>query len=208
MIQYDLEAEVRDRTGKGVARKLRRAGKIPGVLYGPRNAPLPLAVKAHEFQKALGRSKGEQVLFTLKLTGAGEGSRLALVKELQRHPVSDAIRHVDFYEVFMDQEVRVEVPVAVVGKAKGVEHGGMLEILLRTVEVMALPQNIPNEIQVDVSGLDIGDALHVRDITPPEGVKITEDASAAVVTVIGMEAPEEAEEEEAEEGEEGEAGSE
>jgi len=144
-----------------------------------------------------------QRLFTLNLTGNGDSnSHTALIKDLQLHPVDDQICHVDFYEALMDEEVQVEVPIAAVGKAKGVETDmGVLEIIQRTVKISCLPLAIPREIQVDVSDLGLGDAVHVADITPPEGVRLLDDPETALMTVVtsAAEEPEEEKEEEIEE---------
>ncbi len=201
MKQVEIEAQVRTKSGKSVARKLRKQGMIPGVLYGPKTDPVPLSVNLYEFKKLLYAAKGERLVFSLNLRDNGStGSRLALVKELQLHPVNDEIRHVDFYEVFLDEEVTVSVPIKPVGKAKGVEEGGLLEIIHRTVEVSCLPMAIPKEIKVDVTHLGIGDALHVEDVTPPEGVRLLDEPKLTLMTVVGAEVEEGTGEEE-EEGE-------
>ena len=200
MLRFEMEALVRDKTGKGVARKLRAQGMIPAIIYGQASEPIPLAVNAHEFQKLLTRAKGERILFTLNLKDNGSSQeKLALIKEFQFHPVNDSIRHVDFYEVAMDRELHVEVPVKLVGKARGVEvEKGVLEIKRRTLEVACLPTNIPDEIEVDVTDLGLGEAIHIGDIEPPEGVRILDPPRLTIVTIVGsgvVEAEEGAEEE-------------
>ncbi len=202
MLKFEMEATVRDKTGKGVARKLRAEGMIPAILYGPGSTPVPLAVNAFDLQKMLTRAKGERILFTLNLKNNGASEqRLALIKEFQFHPVNDSIQHIDFYEVSMDRELHVEVPVKLVGKARGVEvEKGVLEIKRRTLEVACLPTNIPDEIEVDVSDLGLGEAIHIGDIEPPEGVRIIDPPRLTIVTIVGSGAMEAATEEEAEEG--------
>ncbi len=202
MLKFEMEATVRDKTGKGVARKLRAEGLIPAILYGPGSTPVPLAVNAFDLQKLLTRAKGERILFTLNLKNNGASEqRLALIKEFQFHPVNDSIQHIDFYEVSMDRELHVEVPVKLVGKAKGVEvEKGVLEIKRRTLEVACLPTNIPDEIEVDVTDLGLGEAIHIGDIEPPEGVRIIDPPRLTIVTIVGSGAMEAATEEEAEEG--------
>ncbi|HFC47069.1 MAG TPA: 50S ribosomal protein L25 [Dissulfuribacter thermophilus] len=202
MLRFEMEATVRDKTGKGVARKLRAEGMIPAILYGPGSTPVPLAVNAFDLQKLLTRAKGERILFTLNLKNNGASEqRLALIKEFQFHPVNDSIQHIDFYEVSMDRELHVEVPVKLVGKAKGVEvEKGVLEIKRRTLEVACLPTNIPDEIEVDVTDLGLGEAIHIGDIEPPEGVRIIDPPRLTIVTIVGSGAMEAATEEEAEEG--------
>jgi len=205
MDQVSLSAIIRTKTGKSVARKLRQQGILPAVLYGPKTKSIPLAVSAHDFKKIITKIPKQQVLFTLELKKEGEEEavekRTALVKELQLHPVSDEIRHIDFYEVFMDELVETEVPVKIVGTAKGVETGkGMLELLRRTITISCLPLSIPKEIPVDVSDLDVGDALHVKDLKAEEGIEFVDDPDTTIVTVVPTEA-EAVEEEEEEEGE-------
>ena len=206
MIQITLDANVRDQAGKGAARKMRHQGQIPGVLYGPRIDPIALSVNEHDFNRILFKTKGEQVIFTINLGGNGSETdseeKLALIKEMQRHPVNDRIRHIDFYAVSVEEKIKIEVPVTPVGKAKGVEvSDGVLELIQRTVTISCLPLAIPKEIELDVSDLDIGDALHVEDLTPPEGVEFIDPPDTTLLTVVGAAAPA-VEEEEIEEEEE------
>jgi len=197
MKQVQLNVSVRHRTGKEIAKKLRRQGFIPGIIYGPETDPIPLTVKGNELKKILFRYRGEQVLFNLILEDNGSSlQKMALVKELQYHPVTDEIIHVDFYEISMEREVEVEVPIEIVGKAKGVERGGHLQILLHTMTVACLPSSIPDRIEVNVSDLDIGDVIHVRDLVPPEGIRYLDGPDDPVVTILS---PEEEASEEAEE---------
>ncbi len=207
MIQITIDADVRNQAGKGAARKMRHSGRIPAVLYGPKIDPVALVVNEHDFNRVLFKTKGEQVIFTLNL-GSGESDReerLALIKEMQRHPVNDRVRHIDFYAISVDEKIKIEVPVTPVGKAKGVEvSGGVLELIQRTVTISCLPLAIPKEIELDVSELDIGDALHVRDLTPPEGVEFVDAPDTTLLTVVGAAAPAAEEEEEIEEAAEGE----
>ena len=198
MRQVSFTAEYRPRTGKEVAKKLRRQGLIPAILYGPQTEPLPLTVRLSELKRILQRHRGEQLIFNLTVQRNGESEQhLALIKELQYHPVTDEIIHADFYEIRMDRPVEVDVPVEITGKAKGVQRGGILEVIMHEITGSCLPDRIPDRIVVDVSELDIGDTLHVRDLTPPEGVKFAEDPDEPVVTVVEAEA--EGEEEAAEE---------
>ncbi len=195
MKTVEMNVAVRHKTGKEVARKLRNQGLIPAIIYGPGTEPVPLAVKANELKKILYRYRGEQVLFNLTLEDNGSTTqKLALVKELQYHPITDEIIHVDFYEVSMEREVEVEVPIVIVGKAKGVEAGGHLQQLLHTMTVACLPGAIPDKIEVDVSELEMGDVLHVRDLSPPEGVRYLDNPDEPVVTILAPEAEEVAEE--------------
>ncbi len=206
MLRLKLEANYREKTGKGIARKLRASGKIPGILYGPGNDPVPLSVDRHNFLKMMTKAKGERILFTINLQkGEAEDKRLALIKEFQRHPVNDSIRHIDFYEIAMDRELHTEVPIKLVGKARGVEvDKGVLEIKRRALNVACLPDNIPDEIEIDITALGLGEAIHISDVTPPEGVKIIDPPRLTIVTIVGSGGGAAAEEEETVEAEEGE----
>ena len=193
-----IDIQARTKAGKGVARKLRHAGQTPGVLYGPKAETISLSVNTHEFYKLLNSAGGEPLLFTLNLKSNGDSSsHTALIKDLQLHPVDDKIRHIDFYEVLMDEEVQVEVPITPVGKAKGVEADmGVLEIIQRTVKISCLPLAIPRNIQINVSDLELGDVVHVADITAPEGVRLMDDPETTLMTVVASRAEEEEKEEE------------
>ncbi len=203
MKQIEFTVSVRHKTGKEIARKLRAQGLIPAVIYGPGSEPIPLTVKANELKKILYRYRGEQIIFNLTLEDNGSSiKKMALVKELQYHPVTDEILHVDFYEISMEREVEVEVPIELVGKAKGVEAGGHLQQLLQTMTVACLPKAIPDKIEIDVTDLGLGDVLKVRDLTPPEGVRYLDNPDEPIVTILAPEAEEvEAEEEAAPEAE-------
>ncbi|NIA08960.1 MAG: 50S ribosomal protein L25 [Nitrospiraceae bacterium] len=208
MKQVVVDTQIRTEAGKGVARKLRQAGRIPGVLYGPNTHPVSLSIDAHNFNKLLISAKGERMLFILNLEGNGDtGRRTALIKNLQLHPITSQIRHIDFYEILMDEEVEVEVPIVTVGQARGVEQDmGVLEIIQRTVRVSCLPMDIPKEIEIDVSDLGLGDAIHIADIASQEGIRLLDDPDMTLVTIVGAVAEEEeAKEPEAEEEEEEEA---
>ncbi len=197
MKQVSMEATVRTESGKGVARKLRQAGSLPAILYGPVNAPISLAVNAHEFTKIMRSASGDHILFTLDLK-AGETAtqRLALVKEIQTHGINGKARHVDFYEVFMDRPLKVEVPVVHQGKCKGVEiDKGIMDTIRRSVKVLCLPNAIPKEITLDITELRKGHAIHARELIMPADVKLADDPNATIITIvdIGEQIKEEAE---------------
>lgn len=185
MIQASLEINLKKESGKGVARKLRAAGMLPGVLYGKKTQTLPFYVDARSFMRALLNAKGDRIIFNLTFNKDNEKTtHLALIKELQRHPVNDRIRHIDLYEVFPDQEVAVEVPIHYTGKAKGVEiEKGILDIVRRSLKVYCLPLAIPKEITVDITNLSAGSALHAYDVKLPEGVRLKDDPKTTLVTI-------------------------
>lgn len=213
MAENQLVVEVRRETGKGGARRLRRAGRIPAVIYGKGRESTPIALDGSRLLRILKRSeRGLNTLLEVHSEDPEFGRRTALVKELQRHPVRGDLLHADLYEVDLQQTVEVSVPVHLVGTARGVSvSGGIVEHTLREIEVECLPGSIPDAVEVDVSALDIGDSLHVSDIPLPAGVSLRTDPSLAVVSVAAPaaeEAPVAAEAEAVEAPAEGEAAAE
>ncbi len=202
MQRVQLKVYPREKIGKEGARKVRKEGLVPAIIYSPNLDPTPIKVDPALVREALIKH-GVNTLFDLQAEGLPElDGKVAIVKEIQRHPISRQYLHVDFYEVDLSKKVYVEVPVEPVGKAVGVEKGGMLEIIRRTIEVKCLPLSIPDHIKVDISSLDIGGVLHVGDIEFPEGVEPAEDPKEPILTILAPEgAEEEGEEEEEGEGE-------
>jgi large subunit ribosomal protein L25 len=207
----DIKANIRKTTGKGSARVLRREGRIPAILYGAGKDPVMLSVERLEFEAITRNQSTANVLLNLSIKNGKTTKQTVMIKELQVHPVSLDYLHLDFYEVAMDQKIRVDVPVVTVGQSVGVELGGIVQIVRREIEVLCLPMNIPESFEVDITNLDIGDSLHVSDLPLGDGVEIVPDANLTVVTVVSpkmeLEPEEEVEEgeEEAEEGAEAEA---
>jgi large subunit ribosomal protein L25 len=180
-MQNSLTVTLRHEQGKGVARKLRAAGKVPGVVYGSGAEPRPVVLDGKMFE-LLVRAGGHHGLIDLSFEGGAEPIK-ALVREIQVHPVSRAVEHVDLQQVSMRERIRIEVPIVLVGKPEGVKtHGGILEHNLRNVEVECLPGDIPEQIEIDVSQLNIGQALHVSDLSIPK-VVILAHAETAIATV-------------------------
>jgi large subunit ribosomal protein L25 len=184
MATVELKGEVRTVVGKEGAKRLRRAQRIPGVVYGGPRGPISVAVNPQELLAALGA--GDNVLINLSLTGgATRQPSLVILKELQRDPVKGGPLHADFMEISMERKIRVEVPLALAGEPTGVKNkGGILEHALRQLFVECLPLSIPERIQVDVSGLDVGHAIHVRDLTVAEGIRILDDGGRVVASVL------------------------
>ncbi len=184
--------------GSAPAGRLRRAGRVPAIVYGLDAEPEPVTVGALELERILHGASGANTLITLTL---GRDDLLALARQIQRHPTRGDLVHVDFVRVRRDVAVSAEVPLTLEGDAPGSREGGMLEQLLFNVTVEAMPGNIPTMIEVDVSALNLGDQLHVRDLPVPTGVALQHEDDELVVQVTiprGM-----AEEEEGVEGEEG-----
>ncbi len=179
-----LNVEQRYETGKGPARRLRAMAKAPAIFYGKNVEPMNLAIDTHEFITKMGKA-GHNPLFDLKISSeAGEISKTALLKARQTRPVDGKILHLDFIQVIMDEMIEVVTPVEFVGKPIGVEKGGTFQPAAREIRISCLPNNIPDVIVVDVSGIEMGHSIHVGEITLPEGVKAATDASVALATVI------------------------
>ena len=219
MAEVKLKAVKRDDTGKGSARRARAEGLVPAIVYGQGMEPISISVNRREFVTALQTDAGMNVLLNIDVDGA---TTTALTREIQTDPVRGTLLHADFVKIDLKQEVEVEVPVHVVGEAPGVKEGGVLEHPLFTLHVRCLPTNVPESIDADISGLNIGDSLRVselsegRDFTilnDPESVvasvaaPISEEQLEAMVAEAGAEGAEEAAPaEEAAEGEEAPAG--
>ena len=196
--QVKLKAEPRADVGRSAVRKLRARGLIPAVIYGRTDKPQSLQVAARDINAMMSQASGENVLVELEIGGDGQ-SRTALVQEVQHSPVGGEIRHVDFHAISMDQMIEAEVPLEPFGTPVGVKtFGGLLEQSLRALAIECLPGDLPDRIRVDVSQLNIGDAIHVRDIQLPRGVtaKVHLDLTAFSVLAPAVEeepAPAEAE---------------
>ena len=201
----ELKTNIRTATGNGPARVLRQAGQIPAVFYGPGTESVLLSVNISDIDRVLKKGRIGQTLLNLVIPHNGETSiKTVMVKELQLHPVSRDFLHIDFYEVAMDRKIVVNVPVITTGKPKGVEIGGILQIIRREIEVQCLPFDVPESIEIDVTDLDIGDSIHVSDISLQSEIEFLGDENITVVTIVTprIEEEEEPVEEEAEEGEE------
>jgi large subunit ribosomal protein L25 len=168
--QVKLKAERRSATGRSAARKLKARGVVPAVIYGAKDKPQPLQLSERDINAMLSHASGENILVELEIDGDQSG-RLALVQEIQHSPVRGDVLHIDFHAVSMDQKIHAEVPVETIGTANGVKNfGGLLEQNLRALAIECLPRDLPDRIVVDVSALNIGDSIHVRDLQLPPGV--------------------------------------
>lgn len=196
-----LVAQVRAGRGKGYRNRLAAQGKIPAVVYGKAVGSLPVEVSLRELRKFLGGETARSKVLDLKITGDGwERQEKVLIKELQHDPLTGRLIHVDFHQISLTEEVTTTVPVELSGEPAGIKKGGILQHQLREVEISCLPTAIPGAITVDVSGLDVGDTIFVRDLIVPEGVKVLADPDEVVATVVEAEEEEAAEEEGKEEG--------
>lgn len=174
-------------------KQLRAAGRVPATIYGRETKPLNLELNSREFTDLLHHSVSENLLVDLAVEKDAKAKRLALVQEVQHHPISGKIMHVDFHEVSENEKVTVQVPVETTGEAAGVKTGGgTLEHILFKLKVRCLPKDLPDQIVVDVSALEIGKSIHLGEIKAPEGVEIIGDKHISVISVSAPRAEEEA----------------
>ncbi|MGQ9617612.1 MAG: 50S ribosomal protein L25 [Candidatus Aminicenantia bacterium] len=173
-----LKVELREKKGKEYSKKLRRQGKIPGIIYGADFSPLPVEVSLKDIHQII--KKGENFIFKLH---TGKEKLDVLLKDFQRDPVKREILHVDFYKVSFDKPVRVKIPIVLEGKAVGVEKGGFLDFAHRELELECLPKYIPDNIVVDISSLDIGDSIKIQDLKLPEELKVITEPETVIAFV-------------------------
>ena len=190
MEQIVIDGTVREGTGKGANRKLRRAGRVPAVLYGHKSQSVALDVDPKDIFKILHSDSGENTIFGLNVPGR---ERLnCLIKEYQLEPISHTLLHADFYEVAMDEALEVKVPLETEGEAYGVKtEGGLMDIVHRELHVECLPGDIPEAITVNVTNLKIGEMMRVRDLVVSDKIKILDDPDTVVVAIEHPRAEEE-----------------
>lgn len=194
-----MKATLREETGKGVARRMRREGRIPAVVYGRGEETFPLSLDAHDFEMLVKNHALDTTLVELEIEGGKKKSNKVrtLVVEVQSHPYKPMVLHVDFQQIHAGEKVTVEVPIDLVGTAEGVREGGVMQHVMHVVEVMCDVDQIPESFSVDVSGLAIGDSIHITDLDVPEDVELLVDPERTVCTVAAptiLELPEEEEE--------------
>ncbi|MEI6561271.1 MAG: 50S ribosomal protein L25 [Verrucomicrobiota bacterium] len=167
--QVKLAAQVRSETGRIAVNKIKSQGFVPAVIYAHNETPVSLKVGARDIDTLLSHAVGEHLLVELEISGGA--NRLAIIQEVQHHPVTQAVLHVDFHGVSADEEIESSIPVEAVGESVGVKSfGGILEQLVRQITIKCLPKDLPEVINVDVSALKVGDSLHVKDLSLPAGV--------------------------------------
>jgi large subunit ribosomal protein L25 len=193
MNRYSIEVEKRDETGKGVARKLRRNGLIPGVVYGHNREPQALTVDPNDLKGKI----NSNAIIDLSIDGEEE---TVMIKDFQKDVIKENIIHVDFQQISMDETISITVPIKLVGDAPGVREGGVLQQLMRDVDIEVLPTNIPDEIELNIDELTLSDSLEVGDLEVPEDVNVLNSPDDVIVTIVAP--SEEIEEEEEEELEE------
>jgi large subunit ribosomal protein L25 len=180
MAEVKLKATTRDGAGKGVARKVRAGGRVPGILYGRGMTPVKLAVDRREFVTALHTDAGMNVLLDIEIDGE---TTLALTLELQRDPVRGTLLHADFVKVDRKTAIEIEVPIVLTGEAQGVKEGGVLEHPLFVVSVRCLPTDVPEQVEADVSGLALGDSLRVADLATDDSYEVLVDPETVIAHI-------------------------
>jgi large subunit ribosomal protein L25 len=206
MIQQDMTAVIREDFGKGAAHRLRQSGYAPAILYGKKSEPIALAMETKTLTRDLVRLHGHNVVVNLNIEGEkGKKKHNVLIKDTQTDPITDSILHVDFLEIDLDREVVLDVPVVYSGTAKGVDMGGILNIMEHTIKIKGMPLAIPDEIEVDVTSLELmSQGITCGDLQIPEDVTLEDELDKVCVSVVAPKAvEEEVEEEESAEAEEG-----
>ncbi len=222
MKRINLKSRIREGSGKKSAHKIRSVGEVPGVLYGHKEEPVSLSVPEHDLWVILHHATSEHLILRLDVEGTKDNDVLTLVRDVQHHPVTGEILHVDFQRISMHEKIKVGVPVELIGIARGVkEFGGILDHGMREVMVKCLPEEIPESLPVDVSNMEIGDSIHLSNImgqydqleflddesvtlahvSPPKKLEVFEEAAEEGEEAAGEEAEGEAEEGEKEEAE-------
>lgn len=191
MEAIELKACTRNESGKGPARRFRQQGLTPAVFYGRGEEAIPLSVSVTDLLKII-KTKKENIFIKLLIEGEKRLEKLTMIKELQIEPVSRRLQHADFYEIRMDHKLTVDIPLRFVGAPVGVENGGELQHLKRELKVSCLPTALPDFIDVDVSGLDIGSSIKIQDLLIPDGVEVLDpgDVGVAMVAFIKVAIPE------------------
>lgn len=189
MNEIVLEAETRAMSTKGTVKAMRQKGRIPGVAYGDDGAPVPLSIDEKSVQAILHSKGGRNALISLKIGGA---TQPVLIKEIQRHPITRALWHVDFHRISLKKKIEARVPIHVKGEAPGVKvGGGVLEHLIREIRVRCLPTEIPAFVDVDISNLQLNQGLRAKELVLPKGVEILMDAESVIVHVLTVHVVEE-----------------
>src|SRR5256885_2985029 len=179
-----LSAYPRSLAGRGGVKKLRDGGRVPGIIYGGKGKAQNVELKSKDLENLIKHSVSENILLDLAIEGDAKKTRLALLKEVQHHPLKSQILHVDLHEVAADEKVTVMIPVETIGEAAGVKTGGgVLEHVLFKIRIRALPKDLPEVMEVNVSHLEIGQTIHLGDIKAPPGVEVLGDKKVSVISV-------------------------
>jgi len=192
--QVKLKAQKRTLVGRNAIKRIKEKGLVPGVIYGSNQQPMPLEVDNRQLSAVLAHASSEHILVELEIVDGDQSTnKLALIQEVQHHPLKRDLVHVDFHAVSATEKIISAVPIETTGEALGVRtFGGLLEHSLRTLEVQCYPQDLPGIVQIDVTNLNIGESLHVRDLQLPAGVEAITDENLTVASVVASRVGEEA----------------
>jgi len=192
--QVKLKAQKRTLVGRNAIKRIKEKGLVPGVIYGSNQQPMPLEVDNRQLSAVLAHASSEHILVELEIVDGDQSTnKLALIQEVQHHPLKRDLVHVDFHAVSATEKITSAVPIETTGEALGVRtFGGLLEHSLRTLEVQCYPQDLPGIVQIDVTNLNIGESLHVRDLQLPAGVEAITDENLTVASVVASRVGEEA----------------
>ena len=182
MAQIELNVDIREKSGKGVARKLRAAGKLPAVVYGKGFETITITVDPKELENAVSGEAGLNTLITLKGT-AGLDGKVVILKEANVHPIRRNMISADFYAINLKEKSTFMVPINVIGTAAGQTEGGSLQLVRNELEVLCLPTEVPQNIDIEVTALEIGDTIHIEEVVAPEGVELVHDVNFTVITL-------------------------
>ncbi len=200
MDQVTLAAQVRTVKGKGAARKIRKNNQVPGIFYGPKSEPVMLTINDPDLKRVLKQGSGENKLLDLQFqSDKGTETRRVMLKELLMDPIKGSFIHADFHEIDMNMELTVNVSVTLLNVPEGVDQGGVLQHIRRELSIACMPDKLVDSIELDVSALDIGDSLHIRDVKFPEGIRCLDEDHLTIAIVAAPTVSEEAEAEEEEE---------
>jgi len=202
MERPELKVKIRDKTGKGYARKLRKKGFIPAVLYGPHlKEGIPLEVEVSNLRSLLSAlSEGERIITLELVNKEKDNKKEVIIKDAQQSWLKGRLLHLDFYEIKRGEKISTEVPLRLVGEAPGAKKGGVVEQLVREIEIECLPENIPPHIDIDLKDLNIGDSLRVKDLKLPPNIKVLTNPEEIVVSILSPISEEELEKLEEEKG--------
>lgn len=202
----ELSAKTRETSGKGAARKLRQKNEIPAIVYGAKKDPVMLSIDNVEFVKIIRKHGTMGLFFNLNIDGDSGKKKSVMLKDMQMDTFSLNYLHLDLHEIDMDETVTISVSVETIGESVGVKEGGLLQIIRRELDVVCKPSDAPETIQIDITDLDVGDAVHVEDIVVGENVEIPHEVNFTIITIVAPSVEEEEEiEEEDDIPEEGEA---
>ncbi|MCK5825562.1 MAG: 50S ribosomal protein L25 [Desulfuromusa sp.] len=182
MAQVELNVDIREKSGKGVARKLRAAGRLPAVVYGKGFETITITVNPKELENAVSGETGLNTLITLK-GAAGLDGKVVILKEANVHPIRRDMISADFYAINLKEKSTFMVPINVIGTAVGQAEGGSLQLVRNELEVLCLPTEVPQSVDIDVTALEIGDTIHIEEVTAPAGVELVHDVNFTVITL-------------------------